>query len=208
MIRRLLLLLLIGATLTVAFPFTWRGWVMWYYDRHSYTVDSAPAERVAVVFGARVYSNGRLSPMLMDRVETAVQLFEAGKVDYLLMTGDNRSIYYNEPGAMRDYALRRGVPAEAILLDPAGNRTYDSCYRARELFGMETAVLITQQFHLSRALFLCRALGIEAIGVPADISNYSDVSLRWQHWRELGASTLALWDVLRGLPPEEVDSKQ
>jgi SanA protein len=208
MIRRILLLLLIGATLTAAFPFAWRGWVTWHHDRYSYTVESAPAERVGVVFGARVYSDGRLSPMLRDRVETAVRLYETGKVDVLLMTGDNRSIYYNEPGAMRDYAVSRGVPEEAIWLDPAGNRTYDSCYRANELFGLETAVLVTQQFHLSRALFICRALGVEAIGVPADISNYSEVSLRWQHWRELGASTLALWDVLRALPPEEVRSEK
>jgi SanA protein len=208
MLRRLLLLLLTAATLTAAFPFAWREWVEWRHERYTYTVESAPGERVAVVFGARVYSAGRLSPMLRDRVETAVRLYEAGKVDVLLMTGDNRSIYYNEPGAMRDYAVRRGVPEEAILLDPAGNRTYDSCYRAGEMFGLETAVLVTQQFHLSRALFICRALGVEAIGVPADISNYSEASLRWQHWRELGASTLALWDVLRALPPEEVKSEK
>jgi len=208
MLRRLLLLLLAAATLTAAFPFAWREWVEWRYDRYTYSVDSAPAERVAVVFGARVYSNGHLSPMLRDRVETAVQLYEAGKVDALLMTGDNRSIYYNEPGAMRDYAIRRGVPAEAILLDPAGNRTYDSCYRAREMFALETAVLVTQQFHLSRALFICRALGVEAVGVPADISNYNQFNLRRLQWRELGALTLALWDVTRGLPPEEVNSEK
>jgi SanA protein len=208
MIRRILLLLLIGVSLTAVFPFAWREWVEWRYDRYTYTVESAPGERVAVVFGARVYSNGRLSPMLHDRVETAVQLYEAGKVDALLMTGDNRSIYYNEPGAMRDYAIRRGVPAAAILLDPAGNRTYDSCYRAREIFGLETAVLVTQQFHLSRALFICRALGVEAVGVPADISNYNQFNLRRLQWRELGALTLALWDVTRRLPPEEVNSEK
>ena len=89
------LLLLVLALL---FPFAWRGWINWRYREQLLTVETVPHHRVAIVFGARVYSSGRLSAMLRDRVDTAVELYHAGKVDKLLLSGDNSSVYYNEPG--------------------------------------------------------------------------------------------------------------
>jgi len=116
--------------------------------------------------------------MVRDRVETGIALYEAGKVDILLMSGSNQSDDYNEPGDMIAYALQRGVPAKALEPDYGGRRTYDTCYRAMEIFGVREAILVTQEFHLPRALFTCRALGMQVQGVVADQREYSERSIR------------------------------
>ncbi len=128
-------------------------------------------------------------------METAAQLYLEGKVDKLLMSGDNRFVDYNEPEAMRQYARSLGVPDEAIVLDYAGRRTYDTCYRAKAIFGVESAILVTQKFHLSRALFTCNALGVKAVGVEAD--NYYFLKRSRLYWniREQFATVTAFWDV-------------
>lgn len=178
----------------------WPWLVDRYYQRFVYAQDEVPAERVAIVFGARVYSDGRLSAMLRDRVETAVQLYNAGKVQKILMSGDNRFADYDEPGQMMQYAINRGVPADDIQPDYAGRRTYDTCYRAKAIFQIDSAVLVTQNFHLPRALFTCRNLGVEAVGVSADLRNYHPMSMRWSTTREFLATLLALVDVVRQKP--------
>jgi SanA protein len=149
----------------------------------------APAQPIAIVFGAGVWANGQLSSVLADRVDTAIDLYRAGKVRKLLMTGDNRFAWYNEPGAMAQYAQERGVPAEDIVYDYAGRRTYDSCYRARHIFGIERAILVTQEFHLSRAVYTCRRLGIEGVGAIADRQPYG--SIAWFTAREMPALLVA-----------------
>ena len=116
----------------------------------------SPAAPAAIVFGAGLWRDGSPSPVLQDRVATAADLYFSGKVKKILMSGDNRFIYYNEPGAMKKFALSLGVPEEDIVLDYAGRRTYDTCYRARAIFGLKEAILVTQSFHLPRALILCR----------------------------------------------------
>ena len=157
----------------------------------SETVDA----KVAIVFGAGLTRDGKPTPVLRDRVETAAALYKDGKVQKLLMSGDNRFVYYNEPGAMRQYALELGVPDDAIVLDYAGRRTYDTCYRAKAIFGVHDAILVTQRFHLARALFTCEHLGIRASGVTADRRTYLPLTrLIWQI-REFPASTVAIWDV-------------
>ena len=178
----------------------WPGWLDRYYSRFIYPADAVPPARVALVFGARVYPDGRLSVMLQDRVETAVQLYQAGKVQKLLLSGDNRFVDYNEPGRMMAYAVSRGVPAEDIQLDYAGRRTYDTCYRAGAIFQLESAILVTQAFHLPRALFICRNLGLEAVGVNADLQAYHPRSIGWSKLREIPATFIALLDVLRRQP--------
>ena len=185
----------------IAFPFAWQGWVQAQYSPIIYTVADAPAERVALVLGARVYSNGRLSGMLRDRVETAVALYHAGKVQKLLMSGDNSSLEYNEPDAMMAHAVAMGVPAEDIQPDYAGRRTYDSCYRAKAIFQVQSLVVVTQAFHLPRALFLCNQLGIPSVGVAADQAVYDPRSLAWSETREVPATFFALLDVIRRAPP-------
>lgn len=192
-------LLLMAATLT--FPWTWRAWVTWRVARQTHTLETVPPHTVAIVFGARAFGDGRLSVMLRDRVDTAIALYKAGKVDKLLMSGDNRFADYNEPADMMAYAMRQGVPAEAMQPDYGGRRTYDTCYRARHIFQVESAILVTQAFHLPRALYTCRTLGIDAQGVPADQRTYRLSSITWSRARELAASIAALVDVTRRLPP-------
>ncbi|MBN1936793.1 MAG: YdcF family protein [Anaerolineae bacterium] len=138
---------------------------------------------------------------LADRVWTAAELYQSGKVRKLLMSGDNRFVDYNEPGAMRQYALDLGVPDGDIVLDYAGRRTYDTCYRAGYIFGVQEAVLVTQHFHLDRALYLCDSLGIDAVGVAADRQPYAAVHFWW--WREVAAMTNA-WLDLNVLHPTPV----
>jgi SanA protein len=185
--------LLILALLVAAFPFLLRWWVDWRYKRLIYTVDTVPERHVAIVFGAGISADGRPLPALADRVWTAAQLYHAGKVEVLLLSGDNRFIEYNEPGAMRRYALEQGVPDEDIVLDYAGRRTYDTCYRAGYIFGVEDAVLVTQWFHLDRALYTCDKLGIDVVGVAADRREYYSIRFWW--WRELAAVTAAWLDL-------------
>ncbi|MEX1019038.1 MAG: ElyC/SanA/YdcF family protein [Litorilinea sp.] len=185
----------------VAFPFVWQSWVNWRYADRIVVAENAPTERVAIVFGARIYSSQRLSAMLRDRVDTGVDLYHAGKVQKLIMSGDNSSDNYNEPGAMMNYAIGRGVPAADIQPDYGGRRTYDTCYRARHIFQVESAILVTQAFHLPRALFLCDTLGTDVTGVIADRRPYDPRSIAWSETREVPALIAALLDAVRRAPP-------
>jgi SanA protein len=132
---------------------------------------------------------------LRDRIATAAELYFAGKVEKILMSGDNRFIDYNEPGAMREYALSLGVPDSAIVLDYAGRRTYDTCYRAKDIFIVKQALLITQSFHLPRAIYTCNQLGLPALGVSADRREYLKRSRVYWNLREIPATLIALWEI-------------
>jgi vancomycin permeability regulator SanA len=148
-----------------------------------------PAVRAAVVFGAGV-RGGQPTAILYDRVAAAVDLYKAGAVDVLLMSGDNRTPYYDEPNVMRRTAIRLGAPATAILTDPAGYSTYDTCRRAGEVFHLRDVVLVTQRYHLDRAIFTCKAFGLDAVGYPADRRTYRGMA--WFQLREWGATLNAL----------------
>ncbi|MBN1430020.1 MAG: YdcF family protein [Anaerolineae bacterium] len=174
------------------------------YRSSTYTADQVPGRRVAIVFGARVYPDDRPSAMLADRVAAGVELYQTGKVDVLLMTGDNSYLEYNEPDVMKAYAMQLGMPGEAIVVDYAGRRTYDSCYRARHIFQVDEAILVTQNFHLDRALLLCNALGVKAVGVWADYqrpTGYSRASLSYSRLREFPAMLAAVFDLIRRPTP-------
>ena len=158
-------------------------------------VEDSRSAPVALVLGAGLNRDGTPGVVLQDRVEAAAELYFAGKVEKLLMSGDNSTIYYDEPGAMHDYALSLGVPEKDIVLDFAGRRTYDSCYRAKEIFGVEDLIVVTQAFHLPRALFLCNAFDINATGVPADDDNYRLRNYTYWWFREILATLKAYWDV-------------
>src|SRR6187549_3477138 len=140
-----------------------------------YQKENAPPSRLAIVFGAGLRRDGSPTAILRDRVETAADLYFSGKVEKILMSGDNRFEYYNEPESMRQYALSLGVPDAAIALDYAGRRTYDTCYRAKAIFGASEALLVTQKFHLPRALFLCNALGLKSYGIEANNIRYRKI---------------------------------
>ena len=177
------------------------GWIQWRYDRLVLTeTAAAPRVPVAIVFGAGLRADGRLSPMLADRMDTAIALYRAGVVRKLLVSGDNRFVEYNEPGRMYDYAVARGVPPADVVRDYAGRRTYDTCYRAGAIFGIDRAILVTQRFHLPRAIFTCRSLGVAAIGFSADRRTYW--SNPYYRVRDAFATLRAWWDVMivRPLP--------
>jgi len=163
--------------------------------RRIYTVEEAPVRRVAIVFGAGLWRDGSPTPVLRDRVETAAELYFAGKVQKLLMSGDNRFVEYNEPAAMRQYALELGVPEEAIVLDFAGRSTYETCYRAKVIFQAYDSILVTQGFHLPRALYTCSALGLDTAGVTADRRVYPRRPFLYWNLREIPATINALWEV-------------
>jgi vancomycin permeability regulator SanA len=148
--------------------------------------------RVAIVFGAAVRGE-TVSAILYDRVAAAAELYRAGTVQKLLLSGDNRTTDYNEPGAMRRTALTLGVADADITLDYAGRSTYDTCYRAHAIFGLSEAVLVTQRFHLSRAITLCDALGVRATGFASDRRTYLG---QWGNdLREVLASANAVFEL-------------
>lgn len=161
-------------------------------------VADASSAPVALVLGAGLERDGSPTLALYARVVIAVDLYKAGKVKKLLMSGDNRFINYNEPAAMKKLAVQLGVPSEDIVLDYAGRRTYDSCYRAKRIFEVKQVVIVTQRFHLDRSLFLCDALGVPAVGVVADRRVYQ--TLPWWELREVLATVAAWWDVNIGHP--------
>jgi SanA protein len=169
--------------------------IVLYAKPRTFSVKDVLPRRVAIVFGAGLWRDGTPTPVLRDRVQTAANLYFDGKVEKLLMSGDNRTVEYNEPESMRQYALSLGVPDEAIVLDYAGRRTYDTCYRARDIFGVKSAILVTQGFHLPRAVFLCNMLGVDGVGVPADIQYYRKLSRAIWSFRESLATIGAISDI-------------
>jgi SanA protein len=193
------MLLLLGVAL-LASPVLWRQVLVRFYEPRVHDdVSTTPPRKTAIVFGAAVFRGDRLSTVLRDRMDAAIELYHQGKVTELLLSGDGASAGYDEPNAMRLYALQSGVDDADIRLDLGGRRTYDTCYRAHRLFDVSEAVLVTQEFHLTRALFVCDQLGVDAVGVSADRRQYR--SARWYEMREIAASFVALTDVLQRREP-------
>lgn len=147
-----------------------------YSDKVKTSITEIPTEeppRIAIVFGAGVRKkDGLPTDALYDRVITAVELYRAGRVKKLLMSGDNPNAEYDEPTAMKKTAVELGVPESDIVLDFAGRRTYDTCYRAKEIFEVQKAILVTQEFHQTRSIYLCNNLGVDSIGITADRRKY------------------------------------
>jgi vancomycin permeability regulator SanA len=124
----------------------------------------APTAPAALILGAEVYADGRPSPALSNRLDVGIELLRLGRVRALLMSGGDGTF---EVGAMRAYAIARGVTSDAILLDAAGERTLASCLQARDSFGMRRLLVVSQELHMARAVYTCRRLGIDADGVVA-----------------------------------------
>jgi len=199
--RFLLILLLIAAVVIFAYVhFQVHG----YDDRiitNPNTLDTSGWERprVAIVFGASVYSNGDLSPVLEDRVDTAIELYRAHKVDRILVSGDNRHPSYNEPKAMQEYLVTHAVAPKDVVVDYAGRSTYETCLRAKEVFGLRRAVLVSQSYHLPRALFIANGLGLDAVGMAGDLRLKNKIDyLSVREW----AAELKAYLNLKYFPPE------
>ena len=131
-----------------------------------------------IVLGCQVKDDGSLSHMLRDRLITGLDLYEAKSAPKLLMSGDHGQKDYNEVGAMKQYAIDNGVPSEDVFMDHAGFATYETIYRAKEVFKAEKVIIVTQEYHLYRALYIAEKLGLEAYGVSADLNTYAGQSMR------------------------------
>jgi vancomycin permeability regulator SanA len=168
---------------------------------HTRSLADVPQSPVALVLGAGLRPDGSPSTYLRRRLDAARALYEDGTVRVILVSGDNGSVSHDEPSAMRDYLVETGVPADRIVLDAAGFDTHDSCVRAREVFGVSQAVVITQGYHLPRALFSCRAAGIRVTGVGVSAASvHPEQAVVWR-LREIPASYKAAWDALVGRSP-------
>ncbi len=165
-------------------------------------IADVPEAPVAIVFGA-----GIGTPVLKDRVRTAVSLYRCGKVHKILMTGDNSHLNYDEPEAMKSLAVADGIPAADIACDYAGFRTYDSLYRAFHIFDVRKAILITQAFHLPRAMYIAKHLGLSSVGVDASLHSYG-LDQYWYELREIFASECAWLDVFTQRKPRFLGKKE
>ncbi len=176
-------------------------WVWVQTSSADYRHDAAdvPDAPVALVLGAGLTGAGTPTPFLAGRLDVAADLYRRGKVEVLLVSGDNSTTEYDEPSAMRTYLIGRGVPEDVVVADYAGLDTWDSCTRAKRIFGVERATVVTQRFHLPRAVALCRSAGIEAFGVGHDTSDRASTTA-YGHFREVFAAGKAVWDGLVAKP--------
>lgn len=131
-----------------------------------------------LVLGCKVKSSGEPSAMLHDRLQRGVELYKTGAAPKLLMSGDHGMVTYNEVQSMKQFAVDYGIASEDVFMDHAGFSTYESIYRARDVFQAKKIIIVTQKYHLYRALYIAQALGVEAYGVNADYRNYSGQTAR------------------------------
>ncbi|QOV38509.1 YdcF family protein [Streptomyces ferrugineus] len=199
--RRLVQTVMTGCVLALL-PATWMYVVTG--DRLRTTAD-APRTDVAVVFGAGLW-DGEPSPYLAHRLDAAAELYRAGRIEVVLVTGDNSRADYDEPDAMRAYLTRHGVPDSRIVSDYAGFDTWDSCVRAKKIFGVDEAVLISQGFHIRRAVALCEEAGVASYGVGVDAKH--DATWYYGGTRELFAAGKAALDAVFEPDPRFLGRKE
>jgi len=134
-----------------------------------FNIDSIPQMKVGLILGTAKYNvSGTVNSFYQNRIDAAVRLFNAGKIKYLIVSGDNRYASYNEPRYMMQDLIEKGVPADHIIPDYAGFRTFDSMVRAKKVFELDSVIVISQVFHLERALFIAKSHDLEAFGFAAD----------------------------------------
>lgn len=175
-------------------------WVQSEARGHVYAAADAPSAPVALVLGAGLTVSGEPSPFLAGRLQVAKELYDTGRVRVILVSGDNRYTTYDEPSAMRTWLLKRGVPEAAIVRDFAGRDTYDSCTRALRIFGVNRALVVSQAYHVPRAVAICRNVGLDVDGVgDTSVTGYA----AWQtgQVREIPAASKAVWDVISRRDP-------
>jgi vancomycin permeability regulator SanA len=186
----------VAAAIAVSAPWAWTSLSA---RDHVYAVSDAPGAEVAIVLGTEVV-DGQPSPRLKGRLEAAAALISSGTARALLVSGDGRGDSGDEPAAMTAYLVSLGVPADRIVGDPYGLDTYDTCVRARDVYGVKRALVITQSYHVDRAVTLCRHLNIDADGVVAPC--HCSWTLRTsKSIRDYLASGKAAWDAVRDRPP-------
>lgn len=188
------ILSVIAAFLVLSIP----PFLYYYYRQRVYvSVEAVPEDpQTVMVLGAAVYPNDTPSSALQDRLNMAVSLYKEKNVSRILVSGARDSDSYDEPRAMKAELVKAGVPEEIILEDNLGLRTYDSCRRAKTEFGITSLLVVSQGFHLPRALFLCGSVGIDVTGIYAT-GLFSSYHSDWYNLREIAAMYLAVWDVVK-----------
>ncbi|AEV87315.1 membrane protein [Actinoplanes sp. SE50] len=191
----------LATALSVALVAASNLWVREESTGHVYSVADVPSAPVALVLGAQVDPPGEPSAFLAARLDLARRLYQAGKVKAILVSGDHADWSYDEPGAMLVWLVAHGVPADRIVMDHAGFDTYDSCSRAGRIFGVRQAIVVSQSFHVPRAVALCRSLGIDATGVGDDTQRANKPLWARGQAREWAAAVKAAWDTGTGRDP-------
>ena len=197
------IILVIVLTYLILIPYL----ILEYGKNRIYTeVDKVTKYPVAIVFGAGLKPDGTPNDMLKDRLDTAVELYSQGKIEKFLLSGDNSLEEYNEPQAMYEYLTEKKlIPKEDVVRDYAGLRTYDTCIRAKEIWGIKEAILISQGYHLSRAIYTCNTLGVKSAGYSA--TKYPYVGERYYKLREVIALHKAVIDLFI-FPPEYIGGEK
>ena len=180
------------------------GWVQVSPRSRIHTLQDVPGRPVALVLGAGLRPSGSPSLFLTRRLDAARRLYQDGKVRAILVSGDSSRPGYDEPTAMRDWLVARKVPGSAIVRDYAGFDTHDTCLRARQVFGVRAAVVLTQDYHLRRALFSCTQAGIDAVGVAASSSTDMPRNFVTYRLREGPAALKAAMDAALGTEPRQL----
>src|ERR1035437_10501331 len=199
MMRRIYLLILLCFGILIIFILVTN--MVFYAGTKSYIYNDTmkvPNAEVALIPGAAVLKDGALSPIFIDRVDMAIKLYEAKKVSKILVSGDNSTVIYNEVNPVRLYLISKGIPDQDIFLDHAGLHTYSPTYRARDIFGVSSPLITTQSFHLPRAVFIARQLGMKAYGVNADVGHI----LFRNYVREVFADEKAVLDLVSNRKPK------
>ncbi|MET7847943.1 SanA/YdcF family protein [Streptomyces avermitilis] len=199
--RRAVQAVMLGCVLALS-PATWMFAVAG--DRLR-TTEDVPRTDVAVVFGAGLWA-GEPSPYLAHRLDAAAKLYRAGRIEVVLVTGDNSRTDYDEPDAMRTYLTRHGVPDGRVVSDYAGFDTWDSCVRAKKIFGVDHAILISQGFHIRRAVALCQAAGVDSYGIGVDAKH--DATWYYGGTREIFAAGKAALDAVFEPDPRFLGPKE
>lgn len=167
-----------------------------------------PEREVALVLGAGLRPDGTPSTFLRRRLDAAAELYAAGAVQVILVSGDNREPGHDEPTAMRNWLIDQGVPAHVVVRDFAGLDTHDTCVRAHEIFGVAGAVVITQDYHLRRALFSCSQAGMDVVGLGVSSSSVEPARAITYRVREVPASLKAAWDALTERRPVHLGPRE
>jgi vancomycin permeability regulator SanA len=169
---------------------------------HEYAEADAPSADVVIVLGTEVAADRREpGDRLAGRLQTAAALVTSHRARVVLVSGDGSGVSGNEPAVMTSYLVARGVDQRSVISDPDGLDTYDSCARARQVYGVTRALIVTQGYHLARAVALCRRLGVDAEGVVARCGGCSQLKLTQEHVRDYFAAGKAWWDLARNRPP-------
>ncbi|MDD2908008.1 MAG: ElyC/SanA/YdcF family protein [Candidatus Gracilibacteria bacterium] len=162
-------------------------------DNYYYDVEGLDNQYIGLVFGASVLKNKEPSDILKDRLKVAYNAYKLGKIKKIIVSGDNSVLNYNEPEVMKKYLMKQGVKEFDIYLDYAGFDTYDSLYRAREIFGVTEIVLFTQDFHLKRAMYISKKLGLTTYGVETNLQKY--LKQDYNNNREIFARIKAFFEI-------------